>query len=84
MRQRELARVDEHAALSLPSAVRTSCIAISDPSASPSGFSCATTTNFARGAQLVEHLLDADDGRVFIVHALVCSAHRRSSIKLGP
>ena len=44
--------------LSLPSAVRISCIAISDPSASPSGFSCVTTTA-SRSCELVEHELAA-------------------------
>src|SRR5438105_4852831 len=39
-------RSSMNAALSLPMASRISCIATSDPSASPSGFSCVTTISF--------------------------------------
>ena len=42
---------------SLPIAVRIPCIATSEPSASPSGFSCVTTISLSARAQLVEHLL---------------------------
>ena len=44
---------------SLPSARRMRCIATSEPSASPSGFSCVTSTKRVAVAQLVEDLARA-------------------------
>ncbi len=40
---------------SLPSAVSSSCIATSEPSASPSGFSCVTTISLLGRPQLLQH-----------------------------
>ena len=50
---------------SLPSVWRISCIAIRLPSASPSGFSWVTTTNFSASTQRGERLLALGSGAVF-------------------
>ena len=54
---------------SLPSAVSTWCIATSEPSASPSGFSCVASTKRSRVAELGEHLRARRRGAVRAAHS---------------